>query len=65
MEALKPCLRENCYLSFQMVVGEHYRTEASKHSSQVLRFLQLGVDAMAGYSLFAMHTSDFCLEGCL
>lgn len=65
MEALKPCLRENCYPCFQMVVDEHYRSELCLDASQVLKFFQVDVDAMAGYGLFAIHISGFCLEGCL
>lgn len=47
MEALKPCLRENCYACFQVVAGENYSREASKYGAQMFRFCKLGVDTMA------------------
>lgn len=40
-----------------MIVGESYRRKASKDVSQVLRLYQTDVDAMAGYSFFALHIS--------
>lgn len=46
MEALKPCLRENCYMCFQVVPGKNCSREASKHSAQVFRFCQLAGNSM-------------------
>lgn len=46
MEALKPCLRENCYICFQMVLGKNCSREAPKHSAQVFRFCPLAGNSM-------------------